>query len=86
MKEQKTIYGRMMIPPVVGDNAFIAIDDKPYRTSLVEAIHESSASRMIIETRNTIYTVLPDSSGRVIGPPIRTPGRFNLRRLIFHRQ
>ena len=57
-KKNTTLSGMLLQPLAVGVCALIFHNGQFIRTSTVQAIHETAASHIRFETRNTNYTLL----------------------------
>jgi len=62
-KKRTELQGNIIFPLIIGQRAVILCSKQTISTSLVEEIHEVSGQRIIIETKNTIYCIIPACSG-----------------------
>lgn len=58
-KKYVLINGEVVLPLIINQSAMIYHGNKCTRTSLVLSIMEVSRSRVLFETRNSIYCVVP---------------------------
>jgi hypothetical protein len=71
-KKQKYVKGNVLLPLRMGEGVSIVSNDKVTFTSVVMAVHGISANTAVIETMNTIYTVVsPDSDICISLSPIK---------------
>lgn len=57
-KKSTTLHGTLLYPLIVGGCAMILHNGNVIRTSLVVAVHKSTARELRFETLNTNYTLL----------------------------
>jgi hypothetical protein len=63
-KKQTILEGNVIFPLITGQSTHISYNGQLIRTSAVAAIYEVSENQIVFETRNTIYSVVPEKSGR----------------------
>ena len=61
-KKRTLLQGDIIFPLIAGQRATILHNNQRILTSTVAAILEVSEKNIVIETLNTIYCIMPDSS------------------------